>query len=171
MPAQTTGTLTEPTVALTVPFAEIARLQTGKRISREILDVAHAGVDDEPEHAARLERRREQVAEHAVGVRRADGDDHDVAGLRELDGDVQHPVVAGMQQHRDRAAADARARIDRPHVRLEQSRAALRLVHGSDSVLAQGLHDAGVGAIDVADCDVVDHPLLSCHSRKIRRLY
>ena len=65
-----------------------------------------------------LKRCREQIAEHAVLVAAADGGDDDVAGLRELDGDVHHPVVAGMQQHGDRAAADARARVDRPHVRL-----------------------------------------------------
>ncbi|MNE88833.1 hypothetical protein D3C80_1861780 [compost metagenome] len=33
MPAQTTGMLTEPKVALIVPLDEIARLQTGKFIS------------------------------------------------------------------------------------------------------------------------------------------
>src|SRR5207237_2116893 len=40
-PAQTTGTLTEPRVALTVPLAEIARDQTGKPISFKVLTSRH----------------------------------------------------------------------------------------------------------------------------------
>jgi hypothetical protein len=54
-PAQTTGTLTEPSVSLTVPCAEIALDQTGKPISRGP-HIAHARVDDQPAQPARLRR-------------------------------------------------------------------------------------------------------------------
>ena len=101
VPAQTIGTFTEPTVAFTVPFELIARLQTGNCISVRSLTSRQPGVDDEAADAVRAERRREQVAEHAVCVRAADGRHDDIAGMCELDRDVQHPVVAGMQQHGD----------------------------------------------------------------------
>ena len=65
-PAQTIGTLTEPSVALTVPCANTAFDQTGKPICREVAHVAHAGIDDQPATAARHRRGGEQVAEIAV---------------------------------------------------------------------------------------------------------
>jgi len=43
----------------------------------------------------------------------------DVAFLQLCRRDVQHPVVAGMQQHSRRAAADAGARVDGAHGRLQ----------------------------------------------------
>ena len=60
--------LTEPSVALTVPLALIARLQTGKPHRRQRLDVAAAAVDDQRPRAARLEGRGQQLAEEAVGA-------------------------------------------------------------------------------------------------------
>ena len=103
-PAQTTGMLTEPSVALIVPLALIARLQTGKPISVSVLHVAHAAVDDQAARAARLERGRQQVAEEAVGAVGGERGDDDVAGLDLLGGDMHHPVVARLQQHGDRRA-------------------------------------------------------------------
>src|SRR6185312_14827420 len=51
----------------------------GKRHLREPTDVAHAGVDDETARAARLEARREQLAEVTVAAVGRHGGDHDVA--------------------------------------------------------------------------------------------
>jgi hypothetical protein len=78
----------------------------------------------------------QQVAEEAVGVLRGAGGDDDVAGLDLLGHDVHHPVVAGVQQHRDGGAGHLRARVDRPHVGLHQADAAHGLVHGGDPELA-----------------------------------
>ena len=99
-PAQTTGTLTEPSVSLTVPCAETAFDQTGKAHLRQVAHVAHAGIDDQPAHAARRERGGEQLAEIAVVARRGRRDDQHVAGPALLDRDMDHPVVAG--RHRAR---------------------------------------------------------------------
>ena len=105
-PAHTTGMFTEPSVALTVPLTEIALLHTGKFISVSTRTSRTPRVDDERPRAARLEARREQVAEVAVGAFRRDRGDDDIAGPDLLGRDVQHPVVAGMQQHGDGRAAD-----------------------------------------------------------------
>ena len=71
MPAHTTGTLTAPTVALTVPLALIGAAPDREPHLGELVTSRHARVDHEAEHAVRAERRREQLAEHAVGVRAA----------------------------------------------------------------------------------------------------
>ena len=81
-PAQTIGTLTEPSVSLTVPCAETAFDQTGKPISRQVAHVAHAGVDDQPAAAARHRRGGEQVAEVAVVAGAGRREDEDVARSR-----------------------------------------------------------------------------------------
>src|SRR5690606_11670123 len=60
----------------TAPHREVELLQ--------LAHVAAARVDDEAANAARLVRRAEQLAEHAVGVRAAERDDDDIAGLAEL---------------------------------------------------------------------------------------
>ena len=57
-----------------------------------------------PMHAARLQRGRQQFAEHAVGVVGGAADHQHVALLALLDGDVDHPVVARLRQHGDGAA-------------------------------------------------------------------
>ena len=95
-PAQTTGTLTEPAVALTVPCALIAFDQTGKVHRGDVGDVAHARVDDQAGHAARARRHGKQLAEHAVGRFRGRGDDEHIAGLAELQRRMDHQVVAGL---------------------------------------------------------------------------
>ena len=66
-PAQTTGMLTEPSVAFTVPLALIARRKHRELHRGQVLHVAHAAVDDEALGAARAKAGRQQVAEEAVG--------------------------------------------------------------------------------------------------------
>ena len=80
-PAQTTGTLTEPGVAFTVPCALTAFDQTGKSIVRQVGHVADAGIDDEADGAVRPRRLAEQLAEHPVRRLRRRRHDEDVAGL------------------------------------------------------------------------------------------
>ena len=62
-------------------------------------------------------RSREQLAEVTDVGRGGGRDDENVAFLTLLDGDVDHPVVAGRQADGDGSAGDARAGVDRPHVR------------------------------------------------------
>ena len=78
-PAQTTGMLTEPSVALTVPLALIARLHTGKAISVSAFTSRQPASMISARRAARLERRGEQLAEKPVGALGRDRRDHDVA--------------------------------------------------------------------------------------------
>ena len=99
------GTLTEPTVAFTVPLADMAPTTPGKR-SAQRAHVAAAGVDHQAAHASGNERRRKQFAEHAIRAFRAATDDQHVTRAAEFDGDVQHPVVAGMREYGDGAAGD-----------------------------------------------------------------
>jgi hypothetical protein len=150
-PAQTTGTLTEPSVALTCPWNADRAAEHGEAHLVEVtLHVAHAAVDHQARAAARLERSGQQVAEEAVGVVAGAGGDDDVAGLDLLGRDMQHPVVAGLQQHGDCRAAEARAGVDGPDARLHQAHAAQRLMHGGDAE-ARELFDGGrIGAHDVA---------------------
>ena len=46
---------------------------------------------------------------------------------------MNHQVVAGAAEHRDGAAGDTGAGVDRPHVRTQQAAPALRLVNGRDA--------------------------------------
>ena len=109
----------------------------GKSHLRQRANIPAAGVDDESRNAASPQRRRQQLAEITVGARRRGRDDEDVAGLAHFHRDVDHQVVARRHQDRDRRTGDQRARVDRPHVRREQSAAPLRLVHGRDAVALQ----------------------------------
>lgn len=59
--------------------------------------VADSAVDDEALRPARLEARRQQIAEIAVGAVGRDSRNDNVAGPDLLGHDVQHPVVAGLQ--------------------------------------------------------------------------
>jgi len=132
MPAQTTGMFTEPSVALIVPLDEIALLQTGKFISCSV------------------RTSRQQIAEIAVGtVARHARDDH-VARADLLGRDVQHPVVARLQQHGDRRTRDARAGIDGPHIRFEQAHLAHGLVHRGRAIVRQRIGHGRIRAGDVA---------------------
>ena len=136
-PAQTTGTLTEPGVALTVPCALIAFDQTGKVHRGEVGDVANAGVDDQADDAVRARRLGQQLAEHAVGRFRRRRHHQDVARRADSIGGVDHQVVARRARDGDGAAGRFRRRIDRPHVRTHQAGAPLRFVHGGDAELAE----------------------------------
>ncbi|MGY4455062.1 hypothetical protein ACVWZR_009722 [Bradyrhizobium sp. i1.3.1] len=93
---------------------------------------------------------REQLAEHAVGVIGGAADDEDVALLALLNGDMDHPVVAGLCQHRDGGASDRRAGPNGPQVRLHQAEATVSLVNGRDAVFR---HPGGIGTLDVANDD------------------
>ncbi len=106
----------------------------------EVGDVAHAAVDDQPDRPPGPERGGEQLAEEAVlALGGARGDD-DVAVTHLLGGDVQHPVVAGLEQDGDRGAAEPGAAVDRPDVRPHQPDPPHRLVDGGDAEARQGLH-------------------------------
>src|SRR3984957_11887586 len=98
------------------------------------LHVAHAGVDDEGLGAARHEARGQEIAEIAVGALGRDRRNDDVARLDLLGDNVHHPIVAGVQENRDRRAGDERARKDRPHIGLHQPDAPHRLMHGRDAI-------------------------------------
>src|SRR5690606_35742826 len=101
----------------------------------DLLELAHVsapGVDDETAHAVRLIGRAEQLTEHSIGVRATQRDDDDVAGLTQLDCDVQHPVVTRMSERRDRAAGNPCTWVNRAHGAVQQPCASLRLVHGGD---------------------------------------
>ena len=94
MPAQTTGTFTEPSVAFTVPRAQIARDQTGNFIADSVATSRTPASITSP----RAPRARYDVASRSPNipsslsvVRR---DDDDVARADHLGDDVQHPVVA-----------------------------------------------------------------------------
>ena len=122
----------------------------GKSHLGQRLHVAAAGVDDQGARAARLEASGQQVAEEAVGaVGRARGDD-DVAGLDLLGHHVHHPVVAGLQQHRDRRARHLRAGVDRPHVGLHEAHATHGFVDGGRTEFRQPVGRRAVGPLDVS---------------------
>ena len=149
-PAQVTGTLTEPEPLLhralrghaLGPHRELHRGQFG--------DVAAAGVDHQPAHPAGGKGGRQQFTEIAVFRGRFGSHHEHVTVLALLDGDVDHPVVVGRQAHGDRGSADPGPGVYRRHVRRDQAGAALRLVNGGDSVLAQSVAYLRVGP--VADC-------------------
>ena len=77
-PAQTTGMLTEPSVALTVPLARLPGPDREAH-ARQRLHIAHAGIDDEAHDTVRREGCCEEIAEHAVGVVGGHSDDENVA--------------------------------------------------------------------------------------------
>ena len=112
--------------------------------------VAHAGIDDEGPRALRLEAGGQQVAEVAIGALAGHRRHDDVAGPDLLGRDMQHPVVARLQQHGDRRSRNLRTRVDRPHVGLEQADTPHGLVHRGGAVMRQRIGGGAVGALDVA---------------------
>src|SRR5690606_27667725 len=104
----------------------------------------------EASHSVRLVRRAEQLAEHPVGVRAAEGDHDDIAGPAKLDGDVKHPVVSRVSERGHGSTRNSRTRKDRAHVAAQQPGAPLRLVHGRDAELRQSVDDLERRALDVA---------------------
>ena len=113
--------------------------------------VAAPGVDDQADDAARLQRGREQIAEHAVGIVGGAADHQDVARPALLDRDMDHPVVAGMRQHGDGGARRFAARPYRAQIGFHQADAAIGLVHGGGAERAEPLDQRGIGSLDVAD--------------------
>ena len=67
--ADLTGSSSAPGSALPAPRTRIQRAHIGTPSSRELLDVAHGGVDEQRGRAARPRLRREQVAEAARPAR------------------------------------------------------------------------------------------------------
>ncbi len=120
-PAHTTGMFTAPSVAFTVPLAEIAFDHTGKPIS------VSGFTSRQPASMTRpiTPRATSAVASNSPNmpsVLSARAADHQhVAFLTLLDRDMDHPVVAGLRQHGDRGPADRGAGPDRPHVGLHQA--------------------------------------------------
>jgi hypothetical protein len=117
------------------------------------LHVAAAGVDDETGDAARLERGREQFAEHAVAVVGGTPDHQDVARLALLDRDMNHPVVAGLRQHGDRGARRFAARPYRTQIGLHQPDAPVSFMYRGNAERTEPLDHASVGPVDVANDD------------------
>src|SRR5262249_32909767 len=110
-PAQTTGMLAERRLDRA---ARVDRAAEHRKAHRgEIANVAHAAIDHHALAAVRAKRSREQLAEVASVAIRGTPSNDDVAVLQLLGGDVQHPVVAGLQQHGDGRTAELRAGVDR----------------------------------------------------------
>jgi hypothetical protein len=59
---------------------------------------------------------------------------------------VDHEVVAGMAQHRNRGTGDARAGVNRTHVRDASNPCDLRFVNGRDAEFAERAHDGRLRA-------------------------
>ena len=133
----------------------------------QLRDVADAGVDDDADRALGAQRGREQLADRAVGGWARRRDDQDVAGPHLLHGRVDHEVVAGMAEHRDRAAGDAAARVDRAQVGGEHAGAALRLVRGRHAHAGQCRDGVGVGESAAADDDVAHRPSAAPFTRTV----
>src|SRR5450631_559089 len=87
-----------------------------KMNARELLRIAATGVDDEPLAAMRAEGGRQQFAEHAILVVAGQRDHHHIARANLFSGDVEHPIVTRMRQHRERGSAYACTGVDGPHV-------------------------------------------------------
>ena len=112
--------------------------------------VAHAGIDDEGTRALGLEAGGQQIAEVAVGALAGHRRDDDVAGPDLLGRDMQHPVVARLQQHRHRRARYLCTLEDRPHIGFEQADAAHGLMHRGGAEMRQRVGRDAIGALDVA---------------------
>ena len=137
-PPSTTGTLTAPAVAFTVPCALTARDQTGNRISRR----SATSRTPQPSTTPRTPRRWSAVANSSPNSPSVDGEF--VATTRTSPG--RHCSTAtwiirlspGPAQHRHRGAADARARPGGPELGAEVADPAQRLVHGRHAVARRG---------------------------------
>jgi hypothetical protein len=103
-----------------------------------------------PTSRTRAARFGQQFAEHAVGGFRSGGHHEHIAGLDYVDGGVNHQVVARMAGDGNRGAGDACRRVDGPHIWTHEAGAILRLMHGSDTQLAQQSDDAGVRPLHAA---------------------
>ena len=147
-PAQTTGTLTEPGVALTVPWALIALAQTGNSIAvRSATSRTPASMIRPTTPCARAD-----TASSSPNIPSVDSDvvvtTRTSPALAHVERRMDHQVVAGLTRDREGAAADFGRRVDRPHIGAHQSGAALRFVNGGDAELAERADGAGLGARD-----------------------
>src|ERR1700730_960866 len=129
-PAQTTGTLTEPSVDFTVPFSGMAPQPNREPHFFKSGNVPGASVNYQAAHTARLQRSREKLAEHSVGIVRRAGDDEHIAGATLLRRNVDHPVVAGLRQGCHNAPSNARTRPNRTNVCLHKIWCATRCFMG-----------------------------------------
>src|SRR5690606_19161505 len=121
----------------------------------EVAHVAHAGVDDQPAHTARLGAGGEEIAEVAVFARARRRDHQHVAFAALLDGRMDHVVVARRNGDRHRRRGDAGTRVDRSHVAGEETGAALRLMHRGDAASGKPVYDRQLCAFDVLDDNTV----------------
>jgi len=116
----------------------------GKVHCGEVGAIANAGINDKTGDAVSAAGDGQQLAEHAVGGFGRSGDDQDIAGAADFDGSVNHQVVTGMAGDGDCWTGQARARVERAHVRTHQTGAALRFVDGGDAEFAKlGDHVGG----------------------------
>ena len=152
-PAMTSGRFTLPRLSLTVPCADTARDHTGNFISVSAFTSRQPASMTSPRTPAALERGGQQLAEVAVVAGRGRRHHEDVALAAHLDGDVDHPVVAGRHRNGDGIAGGRGAGIDRAHVGGEQALATLRLVDGGDAELGQRLDVGERRALEVLDDD------------------
>jgi hypothetical protein len=113
--------------------------------------IAHARIQDQATHAARLQRGRQQVAEKSVGAGRTGRHHQNIAWLALLDRHMEHPVVAGRHQHRHRRTADGDVALDRPYGVGQQAATPLGLVHGSHAEALQFIQPLSIGARDLPD--------------------
>src|SRR5581483_3634361 len=70
-----------------------------------------------------------------------------------LHGNMDHPVVARLRQHRHRRSRDLRAGVNRPHVRTHQPGPPERLVNRGDTERGKCADGVRIGAFNIADDD------------------
>jgi ethanolamine utilization protein EutA len=111
----------------------------GKPQQGELLNVATARVDHQAPDPACAQRGGEQLAEVAVVAPRRRGHHEDVAVGALLNGNVDHPIVAGWDAHGDRGSRDPGTRVDRGDPGREQSCPSLRLVRRRHPELGESI--------------------------------
>jgi hypothetical protein len=57
-------------------------------------DITDAGINYQAVHTARLQRSRQKVTEHSVGVVGGTGDNEHIASMTLLRSNVNHPIVS-----------------------------------------------------------------------------
>ena len=102
------------------------------------------------------DRRNSHVA------RRRRGQNHDVARLQLLYGDMNHPVVAGWRADGHGTARDATVHLDRPHPRGHEAPSPLRLVHRCRTCRPKPRYHLAIGPLDTLDHDT--HVLVRAQS-------
>ena len=108
-PPTTTGTSSSPGMSFVAPRERIQRAHTGTAISRELLRVAHGGVDEHGGGAARHGLGQQQVAEQRDRPRLRHRQHEHLAGLQRGHHGVHHQVVVLPAARDPRRPARARA--------------------------------------------------------------